>query len=82
MMRVAVALSLTLAQGACVASAPAVLPSQDALRVSDGGQPFQNSDGAKARKVANALCGGRVNGSIYDRFDPATGEWVFPGGCA
>jgi hypothetical protein len=39
-------------------------------------------DGALARKVADAACGGAVNVSIYDRFDRATGEWVYPEGCA
>jgi hypothetical protein len=80
-MRVALALSV-LAQAACVASAPSVPASQGPLRVSNNGQPFQMWEGALARKAAEAVCGGRVNVSIYDRFDRATGEWVYPGGCA
>jgi hypothetical protein len=81
-MRVALALSLTFATGACVATAPVAPAAQEALRVSNGGQPFQMSDGAAARKAADAACGGKVNSSIYDRFDRATGEWVYPEGCA
>ena len=79
----ALALSLTLAQGACVATAPATVPAATgALRVTNGGQPFQMWDGAAARKAADARCGARgVKTSIYDRFDRATGEWVYPGGC-
>lgn len=68
---------------ACVPSAPAVQsPASDPVRVSNGGQPFAMWDGALARKAADAACGGRVNTSIYDRFDRATGEWVYPEGCA
>jgi hypothetical protein len=81
-MRVALALSLTLSQAACMATAPAVPTSQGPLRVSNNGQPFQMWDGAAARKAADAACGGKVQSSIYDRFDRATGEWVYPGGCA
>lgn len=79
----ALALSLTLAQGACVATAPTVPASRDPVRVSNGGQPFQMWEGAAARKAADAQCGPKgVSVSIYDRFDRATGEWVYPGGCA
>lgn len=81
-MRMALALSVTLAQAACVASAPSVPPAREPLRVLNGGQPFQMSDGAAARKAADAVCGGKVRTSIYDRFDAATGEWVYPEGCA
>jgi hypothetical protein len=81
-MRVALALSLTLAQGACVAAPPADAPSEP-VRVSNAGQPYQMWDGAAARKAADAQCGATgVKTSIYDRFDRATGEWVYPGGCA
>jgi hypothetical protein len=53
------------------------------VRVTNGGQPYQMSDGAAARKAADAKCGaGGVRSSIYDRFDRVTGEWVYPGGCA
>ncbi|NJS38634.1 MAG: hypothetical protein HC783_06020, partial [Rhodobacteraceae bacterium] len=44
--------------------------------------PTRCGNGAAARKAADAFCGGKVNTSIYDRFDRATGEWVYPGGCA
>ena len=82
-MRMALALSLTLAQGACVATAPAGPPSQEPVRVSNGGQPWQMWDGAAARKAADAKCGSRgVLSTIYDRYDRGTGEWVYPGGCA
>jgi hypothetical protein len=82
-MRVALALSLTLAQGACVATAPTAPASREPVRVSNRGQPFQMWEGAAARKVADAECGPKgINVSIYDRFDRATGEWVYPGGCA
>jgi len=82
-MRMALALSLTLAQGACVATAPAVAPVGEAVRVTNGGQPWQMWDGAAARKVADAQCGSRgVRSTIYDRYDRGTGEWVYPGGCA
>ncbi len=78
----ALALSVTLAQAGCVATAPAVPALREPVRVTNGGQPFQMWEGALARKAADAQCGGRVNTSIYDRFDRATGEWVYPEGCA
>lgn len=83
-MRIAVALSLTLSQAACVANtAPAVSAAQRPVRVASTGQPFQMWDGAAARKAADAKCGPRgVRSTIYDRYDPGTGEWVYPGGCA
>lgn len=82
-MRMAVALSLTLAQGACMATAPDAPVASGVVRVSNGGQPFQTWDGAAARKLADARCGAKgVRVSIYDRFDRATGEWVYPEGCA
>jgi len=82
-MRVALALSLTLAQGACVAAVPSAPATSGPLRVSNDGQPFAMWDGATARRAADAECGPRgVKTSIYDRFDRATGEWVYPGGCA
>lgn len=80
-MRMALALSV-LAQAACVATAPSVPASREPVRVSNGGQPFQMWEGALARKAADAACGGAVRVSIYDRFDRATGEWVYPEGCA
>jgi hypothetical protein len=80
-MRVALALSV-LAQAACVAAAPPGPVSREPVRVTNAGQPFQMWDGALARKAADAACGGAVRVSIYDRFDRATGEWVYPEGCA
>jgi hypothetical protein len=81
-MRMALALSVTLAQAGCVA-APTATASRDPVRVTNGGQPFQMWEGAAARKVADTQCGPRgVRVSIYDRFDRATGAWVYPEGCA
>ena len=78
----ALVLSLTLAQGACVA-APSAPASPGPVRVTNADQPYQMWDGAAARRAADALCGaGGVRSSIYDRFDRSTGEWVYPGGCA
>lgn len=80
-MRMALALSVTLAQAGCVGTA-SVPMSREPVRVTNGGQPFQMWEGALARKAADAACGGKVRVSIYDRFDRATGEWVYPEGCA
>lgn len=78
----AAALSLTLAT-ACVPAGPKPAAAPVGLRVTNNGQPFQMWEGAAARKRADAECGPRgVDSSIYDRFDRATGEWVYPGGCA
>lgn len=79
-MRMALALSVTLAQAGCVGTA-SVPASREPVRVTNGGQPFQMWEGALARKAADAACGGKVRVSIYDRFDRATGEWVYPEGC-
>lgn len=82
-MRVALALSLTLAQGACVATVPPVSTVREPVRVTNNGQPFQMWEGAAARKVADAQCGAPgVKTSIYDRYDRAAGAWVYPEGCA
>lgn len=82
----ALALTVMLAQAACVGTAPTAPAApgtvRGPVRVSNNGQPFQMWEGALARKAADAACGGRVNVSIYDRFDRATGEWVYPEGCA
>lgn len=78
----ALALSVTLAQAGCMATAPSVPAVREPVRVTNNGQPFQMWEGALARKAADAACGGRVNVSIYDRFDRATGAWVYPEGCA
>ena len=72
-----------LACAACVPTPPAVQSrSAEPVRVTNNGQPFQMWEGSLARKAADAVCGGKVNVSIYDRFDRATGEWVYPEGCA
>jgi hypothetical protein len=76
------ALAMTIAASGCVASGPAAPAPRDPVRVSNAGQPFAMWDGALARKAADAACGGSVRVSIYDRFDRATGEWVYPEGCA
>jgi hypothetical protein len=81
-MRMALALSVTLAQAACVATASPVPAAREPVRVTNGGQPFAMWEGALARKAADAVCGGKVRVSIYDRFDRGTGEWVYPEGCA
>lgn len=47
------------------------------------GTPYTYADGAQAKKQADAQCGtGGVRTGVYDRFDDATGSWVYPGGCA
>jgi hypothetical protein len=83
MMRVLFVSPVVLACAACVQ--PVAGPERretEPVRVSNGGQPFAMWEGAAAGKTADAACGGRVNVSIYDRFDRATGEWVYPEGCA
>jgi hypothetical protein len=67
---------------ACAATSPSAPTSREPVRVANNGLPFQMWEGALARKAADAACGGRVNVSIYDRFDRGTGEWVYPEGCA
>lgn len=81
-MRMALALSVTLAQAACVGTAPSGPALREPVRVTNNGQPFQMWEGALARKAADAACGGKVRVSIYDRYDRATGAWVYPEGCA
>lgn len=82
-MRMALALSVTLAQAACVGTAATVPAPREPVRVTNGGQPFQMWEGALARRAADAQCGAKgVRVSIYDRFDRATGAWVYPEGCA
>lgn len=81
MMRTALLSPAVLVCAACVQQAPAVSAGAEPVRVTNAGQPFQMWEGALARKAADAVCGGRVNTSIYDRFDRATGEWVYPEGC-
>jgi hypothetical protein len=80
-MRMVLALSV-LAQAACVAAAVPVPAMREPVRVTNNGQPFQMWEGALARKAADAACGGKVRTSIYDRYERATGAWVYPEGCA
>lgn len=80
--RIPVALALLIAAAGCAQSTTVASASREAVRVTNGGQPFRMWEGALARKAADAVCGGAVNVSIYDRFDRATGEWVYPEGCA
>ena len=84
MMRAMLISPAILACAACVPAAPnAARPGADPVSVTSAGQPFQMWDGAAARKAADAQCGPRgVRSSIYDRYDRATGAWVYPGGCA
>lgn len=83
MMRALVLSPVVLACAACVQTAPEVASrASDPVRVTNGGLPFQMWDGAAARKAADAACGGAVRTSIYDQYDAATGEWVYPEGCA
>jgi hypothetical protein len=83
MMRAALLSPLVLACAACVQTATRDSAGAESVRVINAGQPFQMWDGAAARKAADAQCGAKgVRVSIYDRFERATGEWVYPGGCA
>lgn len=77
----ALPLAMLLAASGCVASTP-VPRATEPVRVTNNGQPFQMWEGGLARQAADAACGGKVYVSIYDRFDRATGEWVYPEGCA
>lgn len=78
-----VALTMLLLASGCVAPRSEAPASSAPVRVTNGGQPFQMWDGALARKAADAQCGTKgVKVSIYDRFDRATGTWVYPEGCA
>ena len=82
MMRALVISPVVLACAACVQPAPETAArANDSVRVTNNGQPFQMWEGAAARSAADAVCGGAVNTSIYDRFDAGTGEWVYPEGC-
>lgn len=83
MMRMALALSVTQALAGCMATGPSAPSGRTQVRVLNNGQPFQMWEGAAARKAADAFCGARgVKSSLYDRYDSATGAWVYPGGCA
>jgi hypothetical protein len=71
--------ALTLTLSACAAPGAEAPRGAEPLRVAG----LQHWQGADARRQADASCGMRgVRVSIYDRFDRATGEWVYPEGCA
>jgi hypothetical protein len=80
----AAALSLTLGLAACAAPQGAGTGVSAApVRVTNGGLPFANHEGAAAKRVAMETCaaqGGALRTSIYDRFE--AGTWVFVEGCA
>lgn len=90
MIRALPILSLPLA--ACVAASPAPVASRadigasltqsgKSVRVARSAAPaYAMWDGAAARRDADALCGGKVRSSIYDRYE--AGTWVFVEGCA
>lgn len=84
MMRALLISPMVLACAACVQPvAGSDRRESEPLQVTNGGQPFQMWEGALARKAADAQCGaGGVKVSIYDRYDRATGAWVYPEGCA
>ena len=94
-MRAAFAVMAAMPLAACVTAEPAVrgvVPAEHAVArlepVAGGGvmvrrlaaPGYSLSDGAVARREADALCGGRVQSSIYDRV--AAGAWIYPEGCA
>ena len=54
-------------------------PSQ-ALLVRREGRPFQNWEGAEARRAADAFCVGRADTSDRDRFEGDA--WLIVKGCA
>lgn len=85
MMPRSVAIAFFLPVAACGApSAQAVPGGGVPVRVSSAtGMPYTYADGAQAKAQADAQCGtGGVRPTIYDRFDAASGTWIFPGGCA
>ena len=68
----------------CAADRPAsVTPVSQGgpLRVSDEVNPLGYSDGTRAKRIANDVCGARgVESSINDRYE--NGVWIFAEGCA
>ena len=92
-MRAGLTLMMVAPLAACVAAQPAADTTAHAdvaamMEPAEGGgvqlrrteaPAYTMSDGAQARRDADALCGGRVTSTIYDRFD--AGVWVFVGGC-
>lgn len=51
-----------------------------ALSVTRTAQPFTYSDGAEAKRAANAICGGAVASGPEDNY--RDGAWIFVRGCA
>ncbi|MES2915315.1 MAG: hypothetical protein V4753_09380 [Pseudomonadota bacterium] len=81
-LRAPFALTFLLVASGCQQATLASPASREPVRVTNNGQPFAMWEGSLARRAADAACGGKVNVSIYDWFDRATGEWVYPEGCA
>lgn len=75
-------LIITLVSPAACTASPQVILAASPVEVHRSTSPFTYADGAEARRQADQQCGGRVQTSIYDRFEGSTGAWVFPGGCA
>lgn len=75
-----------LALAGCAAPVPHSAPGYRAeargagLAVTRDGAAFANWEGAEAKRAANALCGGAVQGSANDHYD--AGAWIFVEGCA
>lgn len=80
----AAALTLCLAATGCVRTAPdGAAVAAAPLTVVRQGAPYENWEGAAARKQAEADCAARglsLRPSIYDRYQ--SGAWIFPEGCA
>jgi hypothetical protein len=78
------AFALTCGVAACGApDSPAPEAPGAPLSVTSATAPYTYSDGARARRDADARCGaGGVRTSINDRYEDATATWVFVGGCA
>lgn len=81
----AASLTLCIAASGCGQPAPKATGAVMAmpLTVLRQGAPFTYSDGAAARRQAEADCAARglsLRPSIHDRYQG--GAWVYPGGCA
>lgn len=81
----AAALTLCIAASGCVQTAPSGGGAVAAgpLTVVRQAAPYENWEGAAARRQAEAECadrGATLRPSIYDRYQ--AGAWVYPGGCA
>ena len=74
------ALGAAVLSGCAAAGAGAPSATRD-LRVTGETGPLGFDEGARAKRMANDICGPKgVRSSINDRFD--AGTWVFPEGCA